>query len=86
MVSSIKDMWPDDGLIEKRPKHVVNFKLHLAINNTCTSCVSLLYLLIVHKLYSSYKYDILILYSQIVTVCLLQIMINKNQTSTHTIK
>jgi hypothetical protein len=33
MVSSIKDLWPDDGLIEERPKHVINFKLHLAINN-----------------------------------------------------
>jgi hypothetical protein len=40
-------------------------------------------LIIDHKLHTSYKYDILIIYSQIVTVCLLQIMINKNQPSTH---
>jgi hypothetical protein len=32
MVSSIRDLWPDDGLIEEGPKHVVNLKLHLAIN------------------------------------------------------
>jgi hypothetical protein len=39
MVSSIKDLRPDDGLIEERQKHVVNFKLHLPINNICTGCV-----------------------------------------------
>ena len=32
LVSSIKYLWPDDGLSEERPKYVVNFKLHLAIN------------------------------------------------------
>jgi hypothetical protein len=47
MVSSIRDLWLDDGLIEEKSKHVVNFKLNLAINNTCTGCVWLLYLLIV---------------------------------------
>jgi len=46
MVSSIEDLWPDNGLIETRPKHVVNFKIHLVINNLYTSCVWLLYLLI----------------------------------------
>jgi hypothetical protein len=47
MVSSISDLWLDDGLIEGKPKHVVNFKLHLEINIIWTSCVWLIYLLIV---------------------------------------
>jgi len=50
MVSSIKDLWPDDGLIEESLKHVANFRLHLAMNNICTGCVWLLCLLIVIKL------------------------------------
>jgi hypothetical protein len=52
MVSLINNLWPDDGLIEEKPKHVVNFKLDLAINNINTSCIWLLYPLIIIILWS----------------------------------